>query len=331
MDPCLFAEFSFQSLSQYVLNGLLMGALFALIALGYTLVYGIIELVNFAHGDVFMLGCVLTYFLCMLAPEYPTSLIFIPLLLLIVPICCSLLNITINYLVYRPLRKAPRLVPLVSALGVSFVLINVGQMAIGTSPKSIQAQLLPSETSQSSANRETENATRSNEASEELTKPRRSWLTWADILLIGTVIPAMTGLALLVKFTKIGKAMRATAQNPIAARLMGINVEFVIALTFALGGIFAGLAAVVFTLKITTIDYLMGYKNGLYAFTAAVVGGVGSIPGAVLGGILIGLIYSLGAVYIGGAWVDACIFGTLIILLVFRPSGILGTRVREKV
>ncbi len=282
-----------------------MGALFALIALGYTLVYGIIELVNFAHGDVFMLGCVATLFISRISMPKWALLI---LLLVMVPIICMTINVLVNRIVYKPLRSAPRLVPLVSALGVSFVLVNVGQLCIGTAPEAYQTNVLSTE--------------RGGE---------RGLISREDLLVLLVVIPAMIGLAFLVKFTKIGKAMRATAQNPTAAKLMGINVERVIALTFALGGLFAGLAAVIYTIKIQTVEYQMGYKNGLYAFTAAVVGGIGSIPGSVLGGVLIGLIYSFGQVYLGGAWVDAGIFAALILLLVFKPSGILGTRFREKV
>jgi len=301
------------------LNGLVMGALFALIALGYSLVYGIIELVNFAHGDLFMLGSALTYSLTALAVSSlgaitPGGMSFVIILglLLVVPLFCGIVNIIIDRAVYRPLRQAPRLVPLVSALGVSFVLVNIGQLWIGTSPLSLEnkAQLVTDATAVEAGG---------------------VALKWKDAVVLLTVAPVMIGLTWLVKFTRLGKAMRATAQNLVAAKLMGISVERVIASTFFIGGYLAGLAAVVYTLKIGRIEYQMGFQNGLYAFTAAVVGGIGNIPGAVLGGLLIGFIYSFGGGYSQGNWIDALIFGVLIVLLIFRPTGLLGSRSREKV
>lgn len=304
---------------ELLVNGLVMGSLFALIALGYSLVYGIIELVNFAHGDVFMLGCAFMYVLTEWTAKHVmglepggASLVFILLLLLLVPLFCGLLNVGIDRAVYKPIRKSPRVVPLVSALGVSFVLVNVGQLWIGTFPLSIEnkAQLV---------------------SDGALFQMGSVPLKWKDAVVLLTVIPVMVGLTFLVKFTTLGKAMRATAQNPTAAQLMGINVERVIAATFFLGGFLAGLASVVYTIKIGRVEYQMGFQNGLYAFTAAVVGGIGNIPGAVLGGLLIGFIYSFGGGYSQGNWVDALIFGMLIVLLIFRPTGLLGNRTREKV
>jgi branched-chain amino acid transport system permease protein len=301
------------------LNGLVMGALFALIALGYSLVYGIIELVNFAHGDLFMLGSALTYSLTAIAVSSfgsitpgGMSLAIIVGLLIVVPVFCAVINVIIDRAVYRPLRRAPRLVPLVSALGVSFVLVNIGQLWIGTSPLSLEnkAQLVSDGTALEAGG---------------------VALKWKDAVVLLTVVPVMIGLTWLVKFTRLGKAMRATAQNLVAAQLMGISVERVIASTFFLGGYLAGLAAVVYTLKIGRIEYQMGFQNGLYAFTAAVVGGIGNIPGAVLGGLLLGFIYSFGGGYSQGNWIDALIFGVLIVLLIFRPTGLLGSRSREKV
>src|SRR5262245_12927025 len=285
---------------ELLVNGLVMGALFALIALGYSLVYGIIELVNFAHGDLFMLGAALTYSLTALAVGQfgaitPSGLSFAVILglLLIVPLFCGSVNIIIDRAVYRPLRRAPRLVPLVSALGVSFVLVNIGQLWIGTSPLSLEnkAQLV---------------------SDDSLIQIGEVPLKWKDAVVLITVVPVMIGLTWLVKFTRLGKAMRATAQNLTAAQLMGISVERVIASTFFVGGYLAGLAAVVYTLKIGRIEYQMGFQNGLYAFTAAVVGGIGNIPGAVLGGLLLGFIYSFGGGYSQGNWIDALIFGVLI-------------------
>lgn len=304
---------------ELLVNGLVMGSLFALIALGYSLVYGIIELVNFAHGDVFMLGSALTYWLTVKTVQHITAIepgfssaLYILLLLLVVPLFCGFVNVFIDRTVYKPIRKSPRVVPLVSALGVSFVLVNVGQLWIGTFPLSIEnkAQLV---------------------SDSSLLEIGGVPLKWKDAVVMMTVIPVMIGLTALVKLTTLGKAMRATAQNPTAAQLMGINVERVIAATFFLGGVLAGLASVVYTVKIGRVEYQMGFQNGLYAFTAAVVGGIGNIPGAVLGGLLIGFIYSFGGGYSQGNWVDALIFGVLIALLIFRPTGLLGNRTREKV
>jgi len=304
---------------ELLVNGLVMGSLFALIALGYSLVYGIIELVNFAHGDLFMLGAAMTYTLTALAVGWVgavtpggMSLAIVLGLMLIVPFFCGGVNVVIDRVVYRPLRKSPRLVPLVSALGVSFVLVNIGQLWIGTAPVSLEnkAQLV-------------------SDAS--LTQIGEVPIKWKDAVVLITVIPVMIGLTWLVKFTRMGKAMRATAQNLVAAQLMGIGVQRVIASTFFIGGYLAGLAAVVYTLKIGRIEYQMGFQNGLYAFTAAIVGGIGNIPGAVLGGLLLGFIYSFGGGYSQGNWVDALIFGVLIVLLIFRPTGLLGSRTREKV
>jgi branched-chain amino acid transport system permease protein len=304
---------------ELLVNGLVMGSLFALIALGYSLVYGIIELVNFAHGDVFMLGSAMTYSLVALIVSSAgtftpgtMSLLVILGLLLVVPVACGGLNVVIDRLVYKPIRRAPRLVPLVSALGVSFVLVNVGQLWIGTAPVSLEnkAQLVTDGT---------------------LFDLGGVPIKWKDAVVLVTVIPVMIGLTWLVKFTTLGKSMRATAQHMTAAQLMGINVDRVIASTFFLGGYLAGMAAVVYTIKIGRVEYQMGFQNGLYAFTAAVVGGIGNIPGAVLGGLLLGFIYSFGGGYSQGNWIDALIFGVLIVLLIFRPTGLLGSRSREKV
>jgi branched-chain amino acid transport system permease protein len=304
---------------ELLVNGLVMGSLFALIALGYSLVYGIIELVNFAHGDVFMLGSAMTYSLVALIVSSAgtftpgtMSLLVILGLLLVVPIACGGLNVVIDRLVYKPIRRAPRLVPLVSALGVSFVLVNIGQLWIGTAPVSLEnkAQLVTDGT---------------------LFDLGGVPIKWKDAVVLVTVIPVMIGLTWLVKFTTLGKSMRATAQHMTAAQLMGINVDRVIAATFFLGGYLAGMAAVVYTIKIGRVEYQMGFQNGLYAFTAAVVGGIGNIPGAVLGGLLLVFIYSFGGGYSQGNWIDALIFGVLIVLLIFRPTGLLGSRSREKV
>ncbi len=305
---------AWQTFLQYVLIGLTNGAMFALVALGYTMVYGIIELINFAHGDVFMLGSFLALSIAerMKLEDAPSSRIAlgIALMLAVVPVFCAVVNVTIDRVVYKPLRRAPKLAPLVSAIGVSFILMNVGLLWGGAAdrhfPDLVSRQnLLADEAGLS--------------------------FTVKDLMVVVITLPIMAALTLFVKTTRLGKAMRATAQDPLAAQLMGIDVDRVIGVTFALGGALAGAAAVIYGLYINTVSYQMGFQNGLYAFTAAVLGGIGNIPGAVLGGLVIGLARSLGSAYVGERWTSALVFVILIAILVFRPAGLLGTRTREKV
>jgi branched-chain amino acid transport system permease protein len=313
MDSAGFA----QAFLQYALIGLTNGALFALVALGYTMVYGIIELINFAHGDVFMLGSFLALTLIGALAGWgwnwddPAMLCAgIGMLLVVVPIFCAAVNVSIDRIVYKPLRTAPKLAPLVSAIGVSFLLMNVGLLWGGAAdrhfPDLVSRQNL-------------------------LGEGAAIGFTVKDLMVVGITVPIMIALTLFVRLTRLGKAMRATAQNPVAAQLMGINVDRVIALTFAIGGALAGAAAVIYGLYINTVSYQMGFQNGLYAFTAAVLGGIGNIPGAVLGGLVIGLARAFGSAYVGERWTSALVFVILIAILVFRPAGLLGTRTREKV
>jgi branched-chain amino acid transport system permease protein len=299
---------------QYALIGLTNGALFALIALGYTMVYGIIELINFAHGDVFMIGSLLALTLIGLFKLEDAGAVAVWFgiagLLTVVPLFCAALNVSIDLLVYKPLRRAPKLAPLVSAIGVSFVLMNVGLLWIGAADTHF-----PDLVSR-------ENLLGANAALS---------FTFKDLLVVAVTAPVMIGLTLFVKGTRLGKAMRATAQDPVAAQLMGINVDRVIGVTFALGGALAGAASVIYGLYINTVSYQMGFTNGLYAFTAAVLGGIGNIPGAVLGGLVIGLARAFGSAYIGERWSSALVFVILIAILVFRPAGLLGSRTRDKV
>jgi branched-chain amino acid transport system permease protein len=299
---------------QYLLIGLVMGSLYALIALGYTMVYGIIELINFAHGDLFMLGSFLALSLGLAigakeGGETGTIVMAVVAMLVAAPLFCATLNMTVDYLVYKPLRKAPKLAPLVSAIGVSFIFMNIGLFWKGATQ--VKFLDLVSDTN--------------------LLPGSSLVFTWKDVMVIGVTVPVMILLTLFVRYTRMGKAMRATAQNPTAAQLMGINADRVIAATFGIGGALAGVAAVVYGLYIKAVDYQMGFQNGLYAFTAAVLGGIGNIPGAVLGGLLIGVVGELGKAYVGAKWSEALIFGILIIVLIFRPNGLLGARTREKV
>jgi branched-chain amino acid transport system permease protein len=303
------------SLAQYLINGLTFGALIALIALGYTMVYGIVELINFAHGDLFMLGgfLLLTIVDLLLAATNPSGFSAALVLGLGLILCiafCAALNLAVDVVVYRPLRNAPKLAPLVSAIGVSFIFMNAGLFWGG--PQDVNFPDLIS-----NANLLGDNAA--------------IRITWKDVLVLGVTVPLMLALTFYVKLTRLGKAMRATAQNPTAASLMGIDTNFVISATFVIGGGLAGAASLIYAVSVNTISYTMGFQNGLYAFTAAVLGGIGRIPGAVLGGIVIGLVRSFGSPYVGEMWTNALIFGILIVILVFRPTGLLGTPVREKV
>ena len=314
------------TLVQQLIIGLTNGMVFALIALGYTMVYGILEFINFAHGDVFMLASFLALTLVgALGLQQQTGMVFALELLGIILTCAAFaasLNWTIDRLVYNPLRKAPKLAPLVSAIGVSFILQNIGLFWGGmplkvfgggnqaAAPKAFP-DLLP--------------------ATNLLGPNSHLTLLPKDVLVIGASLTVMAALYGLVRFTKLGKAMRATAQDPTAARLMGIDVDFVVGATFVIGGCLAGFAAVIYSLYINTVHYQMGYQNGLYAFTAAVVGGIGNIPGAVLGGLLLGLLRALSDQFIGAQWQPAVLFGVLIVILVFRPAGLLGSTAREKV
>jgi branched-chain amino acid transport system permease protein len=315
-----------ETVLQQLLLGLTNGMVFALIALGYTMVYGILELINFAHGDLFMLAGFLALTLVgalglthASAPMLALGLVFVVL------VCAAFaagLNWTVDRLVYKPLRNAPKLAPLVSAIGVSFIFMNIGLFWGGlpldvfqggiaaAAPKSFPTLL-------------------SNENLLGTTDGLR--ITVKDLVVIFSSLAVMTGLFFFVTRTKLGKAMRATAQNPTAARLMGIDVDQVIGATFLMGGALAGFAAVIYGLYINTINYQMGYQNGLYAFTAAVLGGIGNIQGAVLGGLVIGMVRAFSDQYIGAQWQPAVLFGMLILILVFRPSGLLGSTAREKV
>ncbi len=309
----LLADTSFDwfHIAQLGIESLRFGLLIALIALGYTMVYGIVELINFAHGDLFMLGSCLSLTIVVggLAEGWPPA-VTIALALVLVPLFCAGLNLGVDRAVYKPLRNAPKLAPLVSAIGVSFVFQNVGLFWEG--PQDVNfPDLLPPENV--------------------LGEGANVYLTWKTIAIVAVTLPLMVALTYFVKFTTLGKAMRATAQNPIAARLMGIDVDRVIGATFLIGGALGGFGSVVYCLTVNTVSYQMGFQAGLYAFTAAVLGGIGNIPGAVLGGLLIGVIRGFGSEYVGETWVPALVFAVLIAVLVFRPSGLLGSRVKEKV
>jgi branched-chain amino acid transport system permease protein len=310
-------------LLQQVVTGLSNGAIIALIAIGYTMVYGIVELINFAHGDLFMLGTFLALTLVgALGIDSAGGAI---LLFLVVPVFCAGLNWSVDRLAYKPLRNAPKLAPLVAAIGVSFIFMNLGQFWGGlpmevfgggiaaAAPKNFPA-LVPNENLLPRIGIESEVR-----------------FTGRDLLVWGTTVPLLVALTIFVRRTRLGKAMRATAQNPVAARLMGIDIDRVIGATFLIGGALGGFAAVIYPLFNPTIYFQLGYRTGMDAFTAAVLGGIGNLPGAALGGVLIGLVRALSDQYVETRWTNSIVFGILILILVFRPSGLLGAHTREKV
>ena len=310
---------------QQLIIGLTNGMVFALIALGYTMVYGILELINFAHGDLFMLASFMALTLIGLLGLQGAGPLAVTFGLFGIMIACAAfaagLNLAVDRFVYRPLRNAPKLAPLVSAIGVSFIFQNLGLFwgalpmdvfgggNAAAAPKAVPALI----------------------SNENLLSSEGLRITPNHLVVVLSSLFVMIGLYVFVKYSRLGKAMRATAQNPVAARLMGIDVDRVIGWTFAIGGGLAGFAAVIYGLYINTINYQIGYQNGLYAFTAAVLGGIGNVPGAVLGGLVIGLVRAFSDQYIGAQWQPAVLFGILILILVFRPAGLLGAHTREKV
>ena len=300
-------------LGDNLVDGLSNGAIYALIALGYTLVYGIIELINFAHGDVFMIGTLVAFGLWgtigLTLATGALGIVFGLLISLVVAMAvCGVLNVMIERVAYRPLRGAPKLAPLITAVGMSFILQNVGILWIGASQRAVPDLI---------------------HAQQQLFSPLGLSISRGDVLAVVATIPLVMLLTTFVSTTRLGKAMRATAQDPDAARLMGINVDTTIALTFLLGGMLAGAAGLIFLVYQTTVWYFSGFIAGLIAFTAAVMGGIGNLQGAVLGGFIIGIIQQLAENRIGAEWTEAVVFAYLIIIMVFRPQGLLGEQTRE--
>lgn len=309
-------------LLQQLIIGLSNGMIIALIALGYTMVYGLVELINFAHGDLFMLGGFFALTLLWafgITPE-DGSLWLAPLFIL-TPCFCAGLNWIIERYAYRPLRSAPKLVPLVSALGVSFILLNLG-LFWGALP----LELFNMGNSAAAPKDFPGLVTNNN-----LLNSDNIQFTAKDLMVWIITLPILVGLVLLITRTQFGRAMRAVAQNPIAARLVGVNVDRIISITFILGGALAGVASVVYALYNNTVFFQMGYRVGLDAFTAAVLGGIGSLSGAVLGGLVIGLLRATSDQYIATQWTNSVVFIVLILMLVFKPAGLLGKNTKEKV
>ena len=293
--------------------GLTNGAIFALIALGYTLVYGIIELINFAHGDVFTVGAFIALVLIGsfgLEKMSPLMLLLALILLFLVTMTINgLVGVTIERVAYRPLRHAPRLAPLITAVGVSFILEGILFLIVG--PNQVHyPNLLPS----------------AEVTLGDLTVRQNA------LLIIAIAVVLMVVLQQFIQRTRIGRAMRATAQDRDAARLMGININRTISITFFIGSALAAAGGIIYGFYFQSISFDLGFRNGLIAFTAAVFGGIGNVIGASLGGFVIGLILgAIGGFFPGGQqWADVVVFSILILVLVFRPTGLLGMRVPEK-
>jgi branched-chain amino acid transport system permease protein len=300
--------------AQFV-NALTIGAIYALVAIGYTMVYGIIELINFAHGDVFMVGAfcsmfVLTNVLGQKGPiDEPAALAaFLFVDFAITMIVLGLLGVAIERFAYRPLRNAPRLAPLITAIGVSFILQNVIQIIYGPSPINTPQVLNPT-------------------ARVDVLGVS---VGWVNLFVIAAAVILMVALQLFVGRTRIGRAMRSTAQDRQAAQLMGVDINRTIAITFFIGSALAGAAGVVQGLYFGNIQFTLGFQAGLKAFTAAVLGGIGNITGAALGGFLIGFVEVTAAAQGFYVWGQALVFGVLIITLVFRPAGLLGQQLGER-
>src|SRR6476619_2858693 len=316
----LFEDWS--TFLQLTFSGLTRGSIYALVALGYTLVYGILELINFAHGDVFMIGGMVTATVVIQLfhlGSNPSMSELLPVILISLAgamTICGLLNATIERVAYKPLRGAPRLVPLITAVGVAFILENIAFIWKGPRPVSLPPNTLP------------------NDAVFTLgTCPKCATYRWDQLFVLVVTVVVLIGLVWLVRYTKQGKAMRATAQDKDAAAMMGIDVNRTISFTFLVAGALAGAAGVIFTPYGTTIQFNTGFTLGLIAFTAAVLGGIGNLQGAVLGGLLIGFIqdYNEGLSWHapGSAWTTTIVFGILILILVFRPQGLLGEQTPE--
>lgn len=292
--------------------GLANGLIIALIAIGYTLVYGILKLINFANGDIFMLGTVLTYFgvgILGLNEQSAPLTVFLGLLviLIVIMMITAGINASIERVAYRPLRNAPSLATLISAIGMSFVLQNVGQILLGPSPKSLPKLL------------STATVIGIGDVS----------INFSMLFVAGITIPLLVGLVWFVKNTRQGKAMRATSQDRGAAGLMGINVNRTISITFLLAGALAGGAGLVVALYLGNAWWFFGFPFGLLAFTAAVFGGIGNITGAAVGGIILGVVKAMMDRYSDPRWTDVVVFSILVIVLIFRPTGLMGAKNSE--
>jgi branched-chain amino acid transport system permease protein len=294
---------------QQLVNGVTWGSVYALIALGYTMVYGILRLINFAHGDVYMLGAFFAFYAARIlgAASQPNPGKAL-LVLVIAMVGCGIVGFLIERFAYRPVRRSPRLAALITAIGVSLLLENAGLLIFGASPKFFP-QVIPSQTFTLGGVR----------------------ISNQQILILGVSLVLMFGLRAIVLYTRVGKAMRAVSHNHTAAALMGISVDRIISFTFVLGSMLAAAAGVLVALQNPKIEPLMGIMPGLKAFVAAVLGGIGNVPGAVLGGLVMGITEVLVVGYLSPSYRDAIAFVLLIVILLVRPAGLLGTHTAEKV
>ena len=303
---------------QQIINGLVLGSVYALVALGYTMVYGIIQLINFAHGDVLMVGALTAWSVAsMLLGAFPGMPGWLVMIVAMMAAClvAAVLNFVIEKVAYRPLRDAPRLAPLITAIGMSILLQTFAMIIWKPNPKAFP-QLLPSEPYEIAG----------------------AVISVTDLLILCTTAVLLTGLMWLVNRTSLGRAMRATAENPRVAALMGVKPDQVISATFVIGAVLAAVAGVMLAMKYGTVQHAMGFLPGLKAFTAAVFGGIGNLAGAVVGGVLLGLIEALGSGYIGALtggvlgshYSEIFAFIVLIVILTMRPSGLLGERVADR-
>ncbi len=314
----------YEEIAQVLLIGITNGAIICLVALGYTLVYGIIELINFAHGDVFMIGTMVSLTLLTWIPPLlgarqafnlpPLTIAGLLVLCWVAStVACGLLNVVIERVAYRRLRNAPRLAPLISAIGVSFILVNVGLVWKGASQVNFPS-LLPS----------------IDIFRDVLNLPTLVQFRLKDIFVLALAVPLMIALQAFVQRTRLGKAMRATAQDRQAAAMMGIDINLTIALTFLIGGALAGSAGLIYGLFNGSAWFFQGFRSGLYAFTAAVMGGIGNIQVAFMGGMLIGIIAAVSDRVIDPKWTEAVVFGLLVLILIFKPRGLLGEETTER-
>lgn len=293
---------------QQLINGLSLGSIYALIALGYTMVYGILKFINFAHGEVFMLGAFSGYYLAKAFGIDTSNLPMALIILLLTMIITAAIGVTIEKLAYRPLRRSSKLTVLITAIGVSLFLQYTGQLIFGAAPRSFPNILEGYKISIGGAQIDSN-----------------------QIVVIISAIILMLALRFIVMKTKIGTAIRAVSNNMTASSLMGINIDTVISFTFAIGSALAGAAGILYSINYPSIDPLMGLLPGLKAFIAAVLGGIGNFPGAALGGLVIGVVETLTVGYLSPTFRDAVAFAILIIILIFKPTGLLGTKEIEKV
>jgi branched-chain amino acid transport system permease protein len=303
-------------LLQQIINGLVLGSVYALVALGYTMVYGIINLINFAHGEVLMVGALVSWtVITLLADSGLPGWLKLLISLIAAVVVCAALNFVIEKVAYRPLRNAPRLAPLITAMGMSLLLQTLAMIIWKPNYKPYPI-LLPSEPFHIGG----------------------AVINTTQILILVTTAVTLIGLMWLVNRTKLGRAMRATAENPRVAALMGVKPDMVISATFIIGAALAALAGVMYAANYGSVQHTMGFLPGLKAFTAAVFGGIGNLAGAVVGGVLLGLIEALGAGYIGALtggvlgshYQDIFAFIVLILVLTVRPQGLLGERVADR-